>query len=97
MLRDEEEALLFLIGEEFPEMRCTPFELPIVIRCATPVIPCEYTVHTWLHPFCDDPICPCHFVSLDNNEAYMTHIGEPYQAGLLTFPEMKRLFYGEQI
>ena len=76
-------------------MRFTPFELPIVIRCATPVIACDYTIHTWLHPFCDDPDCPCHYFV--NNETYMLHIGEPYQAGLLTMAEMKRLFYGKQI
>ena len=93
MLRDEEESLLFLIGEEF-EMNMEEYAI-----YTFPVIMDDPIVHDYEHPFCSDCACPCHEVASDEDagEAYHRVIVGPMQAGLLTAEEANRIFFGEQV
>jgi len=60
---------------------------PITIICEDPII------HTAEHPFCSDPLCPCH----DDREAVCRAIIEPLDAGLITWDEGSRIFFDRQV
>ena len=60
---------------------------PIAIPMEDPII------HTQEHPFCPDPLCPCH----DDREAVRRAIIEPLDAGLITWDEGSRIFFDRQV
>ncbi len=60
---------------------------PIVIACLDPII------HTPAHPFCSDPLCPCH----DDREAVCRAIIEPLDGGLITWDEGSAIFFDRQV
>jgi len=75
LYRDEQEALSFLLGEEFREMYLHN-GLPIVIVCE------DELIHTDSHPYCSDPTCPC---MAEFDEAY-TRAAKPEDERCLEFP-----------
>ena len=57
-----------------------------------PIIPVDYEIHTPNHPFCSDPLCPCH-----EDPDLLAPVIEDYTNGLLSPDDATRITQGKTL